>query len=86
MRVSVRLTDAQARMVEAIQRATGQSASEVVGAAVHAYYEAVFAPRKTARESIQASGLVGCGAAGPDLSTHGKAGLFGALAGGTKPE
>lgn len=68
MRINVRLTDELARELTALERATGQSRSEIVRAALERYFDDARSSGRTAIAAIQASGLVGCGEAETDLS------------------
>jgi len=75
MRLNARLPEELARKLEALERATGQSTSNVVRLALESYFNEVCGPGRTAREAIHLSGLVGCGEAEADLSTSYKARL-----------
>ncbi len=68
MRLNVRLPEDLARKLEALERATGQSTSDVVRAALERYFTEICGPGLSAREAIYLSGLVGCGDAEADLS------------------
>ena len=76
MRLNARLPDELAEKLGALERLTGQTASEIVRAALERYYETVCGSRQTARDAILGSGLVGCGEAEAELSTTYKARLF----------
>lgn len=69
MRLNARLTEEDTRKLEALERATGQNTSGVVRAAIGRYFDELCGPGRSARDSIFASGLVGCGEAEADLST-----------------
>jgi predicted transcriptional regulator len=75
MRLNARLPEELARKLEALERATGQSTSDVVRAALERYFSEVCGPGRSARDAILGSGLVGCGEAEADLSTTYKARL-----------
>ena len=75
MRLNARLPEELARKLEALERATGQSTSDVVRAALERYFNEVCGPRRAARDAIRSSGLVGCGEAEADLSVSYKARL-----------
>ena len=75
MRLNARLPEELARKLEALERATGQSTSDVVRAALERYFAEVCGPGRSARDAILASGLVGCSEAEADLSTTYKARL-----------
>jgi predicted transcriptional regulator len=69
MRLNARLPEELARKLEALERATGQTTSNVVRAALERYFDQVCGPSRSARDAIRESGLVGCGEAEVDLST-----------------
>ena len=69
MRLNARLSEELAQKLEALERATGQSTSEVVRAALERYFNEICGPDRSAREAIYLSGLVGCGEAEAHLST-----------------
>jgi hypothetical protein len=69
MRLNARLPEELARKLEALERATGQSTSNVVRVAIERYFNEICGPGRSAREAIYLSGLVGCGEAEVDLST-----------------
>jgi predicted transcriptional regulator len=75
MRLNARLPEELVRKLEALERATGQSTSNVVRAALERYFDEVCGPRRSTREAILASGFVGCGEAEADLSATYKARL-----------
>jgi Arc/MetJ-type ribon-helix-helix transcriptional regulator len=75
MRLNARLTEELARKLEALERATGQSTSDVVRAALERYFTEICGPDRSAREAIYQSGLVGCGEAEADLSATDKSRL-----------
>jgi predicted transcriptional regulator len=68
MRLNARLPEELARKLEALERATGQSTSNVVRSALERYFDEICGPGRSARDAILASGLVGCGEADADLS------------------
>jgi predicted transcriptional regulator len=68
MRLNARLPEELARKLEALERATGQSTSNVVRVALERYFTEICVPGRSAREAIYQSGLVGCGEAEADLS------------------
>jgi hypothetical protein len=68
MRLNTRLPEELARKLEALERATGQSTSDVVRAALERYFTEICGPGRSARDPILGSGLVGCGEAEADLS------------------
>jgi Arc/MetJ-type ribon-helix-helix transcriptional regulator len=68
MRLNARLPEELVRKLEALERATGQSTSDVVRAALERYFAEICGPGRSAREAIYGSGLVGCGEAETDLS------------------
>jgi hypothetical protein len=68
MRLNARLPEELARKLEALERATGQSTSNVVRVALERYFTEICGPGRSAREAIYLSGLVGCGEAEADLS------------------
>jgi len=68
MRLNARLPEELARKLEALERATGQSTSDVVRAALERYFTEICGPGRSARAAILGSGLVGCGEAEADLS------------------
>lgn len=68
MRLNARLSEDLVRKLEALEQATGQSASDVVRAALEHYFTEICGPGRSAREAIYLSGLVGCGEAEADLS------------------
>ena len=67
MRLNARLPEELARKLEALERATGQSTSNVVRVALERYFTKICG-RAAPREAIYLSGLVGCGEAEADLS------------------
>jgi predicted transcriptional regulator len=69
MRLNARLTEELTRKLMAVERATGQSRSDIVRAALEHYFDDACVPERSARDAILASGLVGCGDAESDLST-----------------
>ncbi len=69
MRLNARLPEELAQKLEALERATGQSTSEVVRAALERYFNEIFGSGRSAREAIYLSGFVGCGEAEAHLST-----------------
>jgi hypothetical protein len=79
MRLNARLTDELARKLEALERATGQSTSDVVRSALERYFDEVCGPARSAKNAILGSGLVGCGEAEADLSATYKVRLHEAL-------
>ena len=79
MRLNARLPEDLARKLEALERATGQSTSNVVRAALERYFTEVCGAGRSARDAILESGLVGCGEAEADLSANYKAHLREAL-------
>jgi hypothetical protein len=76
MRLNARLPEDLARKLEALERATGQSTSNVVRAALERYFSEVCGTGRSAREAILESGLIGCGEAEADLSTTYKERLY----------
>ncbi len=76
MRLNARLTEELARKLAALERATGQSTSDVVRAALERYFTEVCGAGRSAREAILESGLVGSGEAEADLSANYKLGLY----------
>jgi ribbon-helix-helix CopG family protein len=68
MRLTARLPEELARKLEALERATGQSTSNVVCVALERYFSEICGPGRSSREAIYQSGLVGCGEAEADLS------------------
>jgi len=68
MRLNARLTEDLAQKLEALERVTGQSTSDVVRAALEHYFTEVCGSGRSAREAIYQSGFVACGEAEPDLS------------------
>jgi predicted transcriptional regulator len=68
MRLNARLPEELARKLEALERATGQSTSDVVRSALERYFSEVCGQGHSSRDAILASGLVGCGEAEADLS------------------
>jgi predicted transcriptional regulator len=68
MRLNARLTEELSRKLEALERATKQSTSDIVRAALERYFDEVCRPGRSARDAILRSGLVGCGEAEADLS------------------
>ena len=68
LRLNARFPDELARKLEALERATGQSTSNVVRAALERYFNEVCGTGRSARDAILASGLIGCGEAEADLS------------------
>jgi predicted transcriptional regulator len=68
MRLNARLPEELARKLEALERATGQSTSNVVRVALERYFTEICGTGRSAREAIYRSGLVGCGEADADLS------------------
>ena len=75
MRLNARLPEELARELEALERATGQSTSDVVRAALERYFTEICGPGRSAREAIYQSGLVGCGEAEADLAVSYKSRL-----------
>ena len=75
MQLNVRLPEELTRKLEALERATNQSTSDVVRAALERYFDEICAPGRSARDAISSSGLVGCGEAEADLSATYKARL-----------
>jgi predicted transcriptional regulator len=75
MRLTARLPEELARKLEALERATGQSTSNVVRVALERYFSEICGPGCSAREAMYQSGLVGCGEAEADLSAPYKARL-----------
>jgi Arc/MetJ-type ribon-helix-helix transcriptional regulator len=69
MRLHARLPEELSRKLEALKRATGQSTSDVVRAALERYFNEICGRGRSARDAILGSGLVGCGEAETDLST-----------------
>jgi Arc/MetJ-type ribon-helix-helix transcriptional regulator len=69
MRLNARLPEELARKLEALERATGQSTSDVVRAALERYFGEICGPGRSTRDAILGSGLIGCGEAEADLST-----------------
>lgn len=69
MRLNARLPEELARKLEALERTTGQSTSNVVRVALERYFTEICGPGRSAREAIYLSGIVGCGEAEADLST-----------------
>jgi hypothetical protein len=74
MRLTARLPEELARKLEALERATGQSTSNVV---LEHYFTEICGTGRSAREAIYRSGLVGCGEADADLSAAYKSSLGG---------
>ncbi len=68
MRRNARLTEELTQKLMALERATGQSRSDIVRAALERYLDDACQPGRSARDAILASGLVGCGEAEADLS------------------
>lgn len=68
MRLNARLTDELSRRLLALERATGQSRSAIVRAALERYVDEARPTGRSARDAIHASGLVGCGETEPDLA------------------
>lgn len=68
MRLNTRLIEELARKLEALERTTGQSTSDVVRAALERYFTEICGAGRSAREAIYQSGLVGCGEVEADLS------------------
>lgn len=69
MRLNATLSEDLARKLEALERATWQSTSNVVRTALERYFNEVCGAGRSSREAILGSGLIGCGEAEPDLST-----------------
>jgi Arc/MetJ-type ribon-helix-helix transcriptional regulator len=69
MRLNVRLPEELARKLEALERATGQSTSDIVRTALERYFAEICRAGRSSREAIHLSGLVGCGETKGDLST-----------------
>jgi ribbon-helix-helix CopG family protein len=76
MRLNARLTEELARKLEALKRATGQSTSDIVRAALERYFTEICGPGRSVSEAIYQSGLIGCGEAETDLSATDKARLL----------
>lgn len=76
MRLNMRLPEELARKVEALERATGQSTSDVVRAALKHYFTEICGPGRSAHEAIHLSGLIGCGEAETELSETYKSRLW----------
>ncbi len=68
MRLNARLPEELAQKLESLERATGQSTSNVVRIALERYFTEICGPGRSSREAIHRSGLVGCGEAEADLS------------------
>lgn len=75
MRLNARLTAEHEQMLEAIQRATGQTTSDIVRVALSRYFKAVFPPAKSPQQALVDAGFIGCGEADPDLSANYKQAL-----------
>ena len=69
MRLNARLSDDEARQLEELRAATGDSVSEIVRLAIRHYHEATLGGRVAPSRALQASGFIGCASADPDLST-----------------
>ncbi len=69
MRLNARLTKIQARHLDELTAATGESLSEVVRAAIDCYHAQVIARPSGPASALRTTGFVGCGEADDDLST-----------------
>lgn len=68
-RLNARMDPDMERKVAYLRRRTGLGTSELVRASIDHYYRAVRAGGANAKEILEASGFVGGGSGGRDLST-----------------
>jgi predicted transcriptional regulator len=80
VRINARIAPAVAKKVQALQRRTRKSATEIVTEALELYCDAQLRRPGQALEALQAAGFVGCAEGPTDLSTTYKALLAGSLA------
>jgi hypothetical protein len=83
VRINARIAPSVARKVEAVQRRTNKSATEIVTEALELYCDAQLRPPGQTLEQLEALGFVGCAEGPRDLSAAYKALLANSLSGKT---
>ncbi|MGB1110352.1 MAG: ribbon-helix-helix domain-containing protein [Gammaproteobacteria bacterium] len=79
MRINARLDDERAAKIEFLRRMRGTNTSEVLKAAIDAFYEKFRSEELNGNQRLLNSGFVGMAAGDPDLSTNYKSELSKAL-------
>ena len=77
--INARLDAATREKLDLIRRRTRQSSTEIVITSLDLYYRALKGDAKSAKETLDRTGFVGCGEAEPELSTNYKAFLASSL-------
>lgn len=67
-RINARLDDALARKVEELCKRSGQSTSDVIKAALEAYYEQTRLDNVGPKAALERAGFIGCAPGEPELS------------------